>query len=124
MRQGLVRVERPYKGGTPRFRWQRPAGACSPSREPEYQRQHYNEVRIRALHAVGGLDLRCKCGYDDVRALQIDHVNGGGNAEFKAFPGAAFYYKVLRDLDKSKYQVLCANCNVIKRVERKECRRT
>jgi hypothetical protein len=66
---------------------------------------------------------RCNiCGYDnDVRALQIDHVQGGGSAEIRGGNGAgiAYYLRVLKD-DTGRYQLLCANCNKIKRHENKE----
>src|SRR5271167_4186155 len=66
---------------------------------------------------------RCRiCGFDkDVRALQIDHVQGGGSAEIRGGLGAgiAYYMRVLRDTT-GRYQLLCANCNKIKRHEEKE----
>ncbi len=68
---------------------------------------------------------RCSiCGYDkDVRALQIDHVDGGGSAELRGGHGAglAYYLRVLRDTT-GRYQLLCANCNKIKRYEKNEAR--
>jgi hypothetical protein len=66
---------------------------------------------------------RCNvCGYDqDVRALQIDHVQGGGSAEIRHGHGAgiAYYLRVLHDAT-GPYQLLCANCNKIKRHENRE----
>ena len=66
---------------------------------------------------------RCNaCGFDkDVRALQIDHVHGGGSAEIRGGLGAglAYYIRVLRDTT-GRYQLLCANCNKIKRHEQRE----
>jgi hypothetical protein len=59
---------------------------------------------------------RCTwCGFDDVRALQIDHVNGGGYKELKKYKGPSLSYlkRVLADTD-GNYQILCANCNTIK----------
>lgn len=70
------------------------------------------------------LGYKCaRCGFDDVRALQIDHKNGGGNNERKLNLGRKDYYK--RILDKisegnTDYQILCANCNWIKRFENNE----
>ncbi len=62
----------------------------------------------------------CRCGFADKRALQIDHVNGGGNKEHKEIRnGYAFLKKVLFDTGGA-YQILCANCNWIKRMERGE----
>src|ERR1700756_3265005 len=71
---------------------------------------------LQQIHEKHG--PRCNaCGYDrDVRALQIDHVQGGGSAEIRGGLGAglAYYYRVLRDTT-GRYQLLCANCNKIKR---------
>lgn len=66
------------------------------------------------LEEMGG---RCvRCGYDaDFRALQIDHSNGGGTAAGDNRHTNAFYNKVRASL--SEYQLLCANCNQIKRIE-------
>jgi len=59
-----------------------------------------------------------RCGFDDVRALQIDHVNGGGVAETKGMSRRVFYERIRTH--RIEYQVLCANCNWIKRAERGE----
>src|SRR5881394_22666 len=58
-------------------------------------RRNYRELRARALAFLGG---RCvQCGFDDARALQIDHVHGGGNKERKSFRGPAYInYNVLK----------------------------
>jgi len=61
----------------------------------------------------------CTCGFSDARALQIDHIDGGGVKELKNKSGNRehYYSVVLRSLkaNERKYQVLCANCNWIKR---------
>lgn len=70
------------------------------------------------------LGYKCvKCGFCDIRALQIDHINGDGKEERSSNPGARKYYKeMLKNISekKSKYQILCANCNWIKRFENNE----
>jgi hypothetical protein len=74
------------------------------------------KLRTEALDVLGGKCVRC--GFDDRRALQIDHVNGGGTAERKLLYPNALLRKVIAN--PSKYQILCANCNWIKRSENKE----
>ena len=59
------------------------------------------------------------CGFDDPRALQIDHVNGGGSQESIEFPSIAARYKLIRK-NPEKYQLLCANHNAIKVWENEE----
>lgn len=88
----------------------------------EYSRNRNKKKRIELLKLLGS---KCvKCGFSDWRALQIDHVNGGGLAEHKKYGGSI--YKLIRRkvIEGSKdYQLLCANCNNIKKFENKECRR-
>jgi len=66
---------------------------------------------------------RCiKCSFSDMRALCLDHINGGGRKEFKMYPGAAIYRYYLKnpELVKSNLQILCSNCNSIKRFNNRE----
>ena len=62
-----------------------------------------------------------RCGFSDKRALQIDHVNGNGMQDRKS-GYYKFYQDVIASLERGekKYQILCANCNWIKRRELKE----
>lgn len=67
-----------------------------------------------------------RCGFTDDRALQIDHINGAGSEDRRANyrAGKPLYAAILRgDKDQSEFQLLCANCNWIKRFENEECKR-
>lgn len=79
-------------------------------------------MREEAIKLLGGKCVRC--GFSDIRALQIDHVNGGGRKELREFGQWNTYSKVYALAVEGKafgiYQVLCANCNWIKRHENKE----
>ena len=77
--------------------------------------------RVNILMLLGG--ACSKCGMDDLRCLQIDHVNGGGCHDrqvntYKASSMARAWHGAMA----GKYQVLCANCNWIKRFENDEHR--
>lgn len=74
-------------------------------------------VRLKALEVLGNVCVRC--GFDDVRALQIDHVNGGGSQERLKEDNRRMYVRIAGG-DTEGYQVLCANCNWIKRSENNE----
>jgi|SRR3990167_40583 len=67
----------------------------------------------------GILGEKCAlCGFNDMRALQIDHVRGGGGREKRENTTHTQYYKnILNKLLNGSidYQILCANCNWIKR---------
>lgn len=92
-----------------------------------HHRTKYQELKEQVYILLGN---KCAvCGFDDVRALQIDHVAGNGNTDRRSKTGAkrstgygyTFFKKILADPDaKNKYQILCANHNWIKRVENKE----
>ena len=79
--------------------------------------------RVMVINLLGA--KCCRCGYDqDIRALQIDHINGDGHIERKR-KGTDTYRLMIDSIQRGevgKYQILCANCNMIKRAERKEYR--
>jgi hypothetical protein len=83
-------------------------------------REYKRRLRIKVLDILG---RKCsKCGYDDIRALQVDHVDGGGTKH--AVTRTRNFGNIIIDSvskNENKYQLLCANCNWIKRIENKEC---
>jgi RNase P subunit RPR2 len=85
-------------------------GVLGKNAKDAYKEEIYNKLG----HAC------VRCGFADKRALQIDHVFGGGNQEHKEISSnIAFLKKVISDTTGS-YQILCANCNWIKRMEKLE----
>lgn len=81
------------------------------------------EARVRAIEFLGGKCAWDGCGWNDIRALQIDHINRGGSREFRLINDKVKYYNQVIE-HPEKYQVLCANHNWIKRIQNKEyCRR-
>lgn len=70
------------------------------------------------------LGRKCRhCGFSDLRALQIDHRNGNGSKLNKdlgigSSSDPRFYRYVISHPED--FQLLCANCNWIKRYEEKE----
>lgn len=91
------------------------------AKQAECMRKQHKNLKEKVYEALGG--YKCtKCGYDkDVRALQIDHINGDGAKERKLYrSGSIPYYKHILETDKKNYQILCANCNAIKAYDEKE----
>jgi len=92
----------------------------------EWRQTHqltYAKVRKEVMSFLGNKCVRC--GIDDFRVLQIDHINGNGYQERKQFGrngGASTvrYYRHILDVNGEGYQLLCANCNWIKRYEQSE----
>lgn len=81
------------------------------------------ERRDKVYELLG--DRCAKCSFSDKRALQIDHVNGHGLRERSnpRISDSKYYYLVVCKSvlnNENKYQMLCANCNWIKRYENKE----
>jgi len=86
-------------------------------------KEYWQSIRDEIFSLLGG---KCvKCGYADKRALQIDHVKGGGTKEMLKTRSSYTHYKNILQAIKegsTEYQILCANCNWIKRYENGEDR--
>jgi hypothetical protein len=89
-----------------------------PGRKPIYSSRSRAKVRQQIIAALGG---KCqRCGFDDWRALQVDHVNGGGSRHRSTYVSMSRYYKDIlasAQAQSGEYQLLCANCNQVKRYE-------
>lgn len=74
-------------------------------------------LRQKVIAALGG---ECVwCGFSDPRALQIDHVNDGGSQIRRDGQSwSQFYREILEGTHDQPVQLLCANCNWIKRYKR------
>ncbi len=81
----------------------------------EKRRAYWAVLKAQALAVLGGPQCRT-CGFSDARALQIDHVDGLGHLRRRehAETGRNLYNKVIQ-CKGAGYQILCANCNWIKR---------
>lgn len=87
-------------------------------------------LRYEVLSHYSGEQPKCViCGFSDLRALCLDHINNDGAAHRKKLckqlanaPRGSGSYAVYRDVKKNnyppQYQVLCHNCNTIKQVNR------
>jgi hypothetical protein len=93
-------------------------------------RRRYLKAKLAAVLALGG---RCNCTLQECwhqgpcpitnhRILQFDHVDGGGKQEvLKSISGGVERLRYRRivlsaKLGEQKYQLLCANCNWMKRM--------
>lgn len=75
-------------------------------------------LREQVIIKLGG---KCAwCGYGNPVALQIDHVDGGGSKIRRAGQNwYKFYKEIIGGTHPHRVQLLCANCNMVKR--HKEC---
>jgi len=89
------------------------------------QRLYHERLKKQALEHYGNGKIACvKCGFDDIRALSIDHINAGGYQHKKKLKreGQNFYRWLISNSYPEGYQTLCMNCQWIKRAVNKETR--
>lgn len=87
----------------------------------EYYKKYSLKIKARCFAMFGS---RCaKRGFADIRALEIDHINGDGAIERKNTrrAGHIMYRAIaLGQRTTEDLQLLCCNCNKIKRIENNE----
>lgn len=89
--------------------------------ELKYQTlKHYSKTEIPSCG---------RCGFEDIRALCIDHINNDGNkyrvnlmGKNYAGSGSRFYVKLRQAGYPKGYQTLCSNCNLIKEIEKRNAK--
>jgi len=88
--------------------------------KPYYQNYFKNKnrkLKSKVINYYSNSILKCKtCGEERLQVLTIDHINGGGTQHReKVGRGSDFYYWLVKNDYPSGYQVLCMNCNWLKR---------
>jgi hypothetical protein len=84
-------------------------------------------LRLEILNHYSEGTLVCKhCGFGDVRALDLDHMDNNGGDHRKAIGRRGATYDIYAELKRNGfpegYQVLCRNCNWIKEIEKRSQR--
>jgi len=89
------------------------------SERPEHYRDQSRQAKQRLKDKVfAAYGASClTCGFTDRRALTLDHVLNNGAEERKAIGERGVYRRALLVEHRNEYQVLCMNCQFIKRVE-------
>lgn len=98
----------------------------NPDYGPRYRRENRDKIAEKsrrelwkakraAFQKLGGKCRRCGC--TDIRALQVNHVNGGGTKE-KLHGGDMYRAIVCGKRNTRDLECLCANCNLIWEYER------
>jgi hypothetical protein len=90
------------------------------NKDTVYQKCKGNAFK-RRLAVIKYLGGKCtKCGLEDWRVLQINHINGGGNKDVKSKPGRnhALQQEIIAGKREGEVNLLCANCNILYEYER------
>lgn len=103
----------------------------------EYRKSHHEQIKLSQqkqrrkvkteIISHYSPNLSCvRCGFNDIRALSIDHIDGGGKRQkeeigVSRIGGIGFYRWLIRNNFPEGFQVLCMNCQFIKRIENHEC---
>jgi len=79
----------------------------------ELSKKYHERLKLQVLIHYGGDPPKCSCGFSDIRALTIDHINGGGR-KHRSQMHIMFYQWIKKNHFPDGYQVLCMNCQFIK----------
>jgi hypothetical protein len=98
------------------------------TRHPGIEKERKHLLRIKILTHYGGGKLSCiRCGFNDIRALSLDHINGREMSDItarikgiKIEKNLECYRRLIRENYPEGYQTLCMNCQWIKRFDNKE----
>jgi hypothetical protein len=106
---------------------------CQKARNREYRQRHAARLYEKEVAAKLAIKLevfshyspevKCqRCGFSDLRALSLDHINGDGAEQRRSNSASGTqYYRWVRDNGyPADLQVLCMNCQWIKRHENHE----
>jgi len=133
----------PYKDKAKKLAYQREWNERNRDKRREYNRVYQREwsrknrekrklasqksealVKEQVLTHYGNGKLSClRCGFTDIRALSIDHINGGGTKHRKVLKVkwyCLFFVWLRKNHYPEGYQTLCMNCQVIKKRENNE----
>jgi len=87
--------------------------AENPEKYNQQSRENKKKLRQRLMNIYGE---RCVlCGFEDIRALTLDHIKGNGAKERKLLTEWGTYRKALEEYRPDLYRTLCMNCQFIER---------
>lgn len=90
----------------------------------DYSSQNAYRKKIRAI-VLAKLGNKCRrCHFKDPRTLQIDHVLGGSAKLYRSVHHGQLLLGLAKGtIPLADFQLLCANCNWVKRYENNEASR-
>lgn len=102
--------------------YRRAYNAIDPTKVRHYYTKGNSKVKCTVLTHYGkGVCACVRCGFSDIRALSIDHIDGvNSKTPRSSKSGVTFYRRLRREGFPEGLQTLCMNCQFIKRAEGKE----
>ena len=87
------------------------------SESPEKYNEQSRKAKIREKLKLFEMYGRvcAMCGFDDMRALSLDHKKNNGNEERRSLGERGVYRRAKAEFRPEEYQILCMNCQFIKR---------
>ena len=84
---------------------------------PEKFRKQSRDAKARLKERLFEMyGHRCAiCGFDDKRALTLDHINQNGNEERRLLGERGVYVRAVNEYRPDEYRTLCMNCQFIER---------
>lgn len=94
-----------------------------PNKQREYQRKwtknnrisqkkYMRRIRKEVIEMLGGKCINCGC--NDYDALEINHINGGGNEEIRQIGKKSFIFAIHNGTRKTNdLEVTCRVCNAL-----------
>ena len=86
-----------------------------------YNRKRNQSLKLEVIdhYSVGNIPQCVRCGITDLDVLCIDHINGGGGKHRRNINTGLTSWLKLHNYPDG-YQILCANCNLKKRIQEDE----
>ena len=89
----------------------------------EYYQEYYEEIRLEVLAMIDPARKCARCGCDNTKFLEINHIKGGGNQEHKKRGKNVTRNMILLIHLKKRgiedLNILCKICNALDYLERK-----
>lgn len=105
-----------------RVKYQRICFLKNPDTQRKYKRKWLKMLKEKVYNHYSGGNIKCaKCGFTDIRALSVDHINGNGSKHRQKIGHGDTYRWLVNNNFPIGFQILCMNCQFIKKSENKEC---
>ena len=80
----------------------------------DHCKKYHEQRRLEVLNIISGGNPHCiRCGCDDIRLLEINHKNGGGQKEIQRGKLSTKFYNDIRKGERktNDLEILCRICN-------------